>query len=352
MRDKLCELLNKYDAVLITSSQNLRYFSGFSGGEGICLIGKELDCIFVDSRYTVAAKKEAVGFDVIEYKAGTLFDEINSKLWEYSIKVVAFENTEMSVAQFERFRKNINGIEFESLDEDLTKLRMIKTDEEIELIAAAESIGDKAFEEVLPMLRTGISEREVAAELEYRMRKHGADKTSFDTIVVSGVKSSMPHGLPDNKKLESGDFVTMDFGCIYKGYCSDMTRTVVIEKAEEEQTKIYNTVLKAQKEGLNAIKAGIKGNEADETARRIIDEAGYGKCFGHSLGHGVGLMIHELPNLSPSSEIELRENMVVTCEPGIYIEGYGGVRIEDTVAVTKDGCINLAKSPKELIICG
>lgn len=352
MRRKLNDILKEVDAVMITSAPNLRYFSGFAGGEGVCVIGSGFKFLFVDSRYTVAAVNEAPEFEVIEFRGGKLCDEINSRLKSRSVTKLGFENGEMTVFEYDVYREKLSGIEFVGLGSRLTELRMIKTDAEIELMKTAEGIGDAAFSEVLPMIKAGVAECEIAAELEYRMRRHGADKTSFDTIVVSGIKSSMPHGIPSDKRLERGDFVTMDFGCVYKGYCSDMTRTVVIEKADDEQTKIYNTVLSAQLKGLETIRAGIKGKDADRTARDIISGAGYGRCFGHSLGHGVGLVIHELPNLSPASEITLCENMIVTCEPGIYVEGFGGVRIEDMVAVTKNGVENLASSPKELIICG
>ena len=349
---KLNDILKEVDAVMITSAPNLRYFSGFAGGEGVCVIGNGFKFLFVDSRYTVAAVNEAPDFEVIEFRVGKLCDEINSRLKSRSVTKLGFENGEMTVFEYDVYREKLSGIEFAGLGSRLTELRMIKTDAEIGLMKTAESIGDAAFSEVLPMIKAGAAECEIAAELEYRMRRHGADKTSFDTIVVSGIKSSMPHGIPSDKRLERGDFVTMDFGCVYKGYCSDMTRTVIIEKADDEQIKIYNTVLSAQLKGLEAIKAGIMGKDADRAARDIISDAGYGRCFGHSLGHGVGLVIHELPNLSPASEITLCENMIVTCEPGIYVEGFGGVRIEDMVAVTKTGVENLASSPKELIICG
>lgn len=349
---KLNDILKEVDAVMITSAPNLRYFSGFAGGEGVCVIGNDFKFLFVDSRYTVAAVNEAPDFEVIEFRGGKLCDEINSRLKSRSVTKLGFENGELTVLEYDVYREKISGIEFVGLGSRLTELRMIKTDAEIELMKTAESIGDAAFSEVIPMIKAGAAECELAAELEYRMRRHGADKTSFDTIVVSGIKSSMPHGIPSGKRIERGDFVTMDFGCVYKGYCSDMTRTVVIEKAGDEQIKIYNTVLSAQLKGLETIKAGIKGKDADRAARDIISDAGYGRCFGHSLGHGVGLVIHELPNLSPASEITLCEDMIVTCEPGIYVEGFGGVRIEDMVAVTKTGVENLASSPKELIICG
>lgn len=351
MWKKLYDILKNTDVVMLTSPHNMRYFSGFSGGEGVCIIGNGFRYLFVDSRYTIAAKQEAVDFEVIEFSGGKLLDEIASVFSERNVKKLSFEDEEVSFCAYNTYRNKFSQIEFEGVSKELSLLRMVKTEYEIQNISLAEKIGDIAFERVLPRIKKGVAECEIAAELEYQMRLMGAEKASFETVVVSGVKSGMPHGKPDGKKLEAGDFLTMDFGCVVNGYCSDMTRTVIIEKATDKQKEIYNTVLKAQLAGLNAIQSGIKGKDADAVSRDIIKEAGYGKCFGHSLGHGVGLLIHEQPNLSPLSETVLEENMIVTCEPGIYIENFGGVRIEDTVVVKKSGFLNLSSSPKELIIC-
>lgn len=352
MHKKLYDILNEIDVVLITSPHNLRYFSGFKGGEGVALVGREFRYLFVDSRYTEAATIEAACFDIIEYKGGKLLDNIYEKITKHSIVKIGFENRVMTVVEFDKYAEKFSKCNLVSLENRLDMLRIVKTEEELESIKKAAQIGNAAFRTVLPMIKCGVTECEIAAELEYKMRCLGSEGTSFDTIVVSGVKSSMPHGMPGDKKLESGDFVTMDFGAVYNGYCSDMTRTVVMESASDEQREIYNTVLNAQLTGLETIKAGISGKAADAAARSVIENAGYGKYFGHSLGHGVGLMIHELPNLSPMSDIVLKENMVVTCEPGIYIPKLGGVRIEDLVVVKKDGILNLTSSPKELIVCG
>lgn len=352
MISKLSGILKNADAVMITSPHNLRYFSGFSGGEGLCIIGNDFRCIFVDPRYTIAAKQEAKGFEVIEYSGGKLMDMLYSRLKESSVTVLAFEDADLTVSAYNQYTDKLSGIKLIGVSRELSGMRMVKTDKEIASIRIAEHIGDAAFKKVLPLIKKGVTEYEIAAELEYQMRLLGAEGPAFETVVVSGANSGMPHGKPGSKKLERGDLLTMDFGCIINGYCSDMTRTVVIEEAGEEHKRIYNIVLSAQLAGLEAIKAGIKGKDADKVARKIIEDAGYGKNFGHSLGHGVGLLIHELPNLSPMSDIVLQENMVVTCEPGIYIEGFGGVRIEDTVVVKQNGIENLTTSPKELIICG
>ncbi len=351
MYKKLENIFKETDAVLITSAHNLKYFSNFSGGEGVALIGKEFRFLFVDSRYTTSAKQEAKEFCVIEFSSGKLLEMLNEKIVRHSVKTVAFEDFEMTVSTYNLYKSRIDA-ELLPLGDKLSRLRMVKTDEEIIYLKKAESIGDEVFSKILPYIKAGVSENDIALEIEYQMRKLGAEGTSFETIVVSGKKSSMPHGRPDSKKLKCGDFVTMDFGCKYNGYCSDMTRTVAIEKIDEEQKKIYDTVLKAQKAGLDAIRAGVLAKDADFKARSAIEEAGYGRYFGHSLGHGVGLLIHELPNLSPKSDIILSENMVVTCEPGIYIEDFCGVRIEDMVVVKNDGYENLTNSTKELLICG
>lgn len=351
MYKKLGDILKEVDSVLITSPHNLRYFTGFRGGEGVALIGRDFRFLFVDSRYIEAARNEAVDYEVIEFGGGKLLDLIYNKISMASVKSVGFENDYMTVSEYDKYTDKLTDCTLVGLKNKLDMLRMIKTEEELGCIQKAAEIADKAFKEVLSKIKCGVSEYEIAAEIEYTMRRLGSDGTSFDTIVVSGVKSSMPHGVPDNKKIEYGDFVTMDFGCIYNGYCSDMTRTIIIGEANQKQVDVYNTVLKAQTSGLEHIKAGVVGKEADKVARDIITDAGYGEYFGHSLGHGVGLLIHEMPYLSPLSEVVLQENMIVTCEPGIYIPSFGGVRIEDLVVVKKNGIINLTNSTKELIIC-
>ncbi len=347
----ISDIFKKCDGVLITSPHNLRYFSGFSGGEGFCLMAKDLNVIIVDSRYTVAAKEECKGFQVIEYSSGKLFEIINNILNENSLKTLGFEDKSLTVGEYNLFKDKLD-VELLPLESDLDIIRSVKTDGEIELIKKAEEIGDIAFSNIIPLVKVGMTENDLAAEIEYQMRKLGAIGPSFSTIAVSGRKTAMPHGIPDSKKIEKGDMITLDFGCVYNGYCSDMTRNLCMGEPTKRQKEIYDIVLKAQLSGLSAIKAGVTGKDADKAARDIIEDAGYGAYFGHSLGHGVGLMIHELPNLSPRSDTVLLENTVVSCEPGIYIEGEFGVRIEDLVVVKKDGIINLTSSTKELIVCG
>jgi Xaa-Pro aminopeptidase len=347
--NKLNDSWNDLDGIILTSPHALRYFTGFCGGEGIALIGPSLRCLFVDSRYTVAALKEAPAFEVIEFGAGQRDILLRERMQK--MRAIGYEDEYLTVAEFQHLKENCKEIaEWVGLSRKLEQLRIIKTDKELSCLRKAEEIAADAFLAVLPQIKAGISEIEVAAELEYQMRKRGSEGTAFETIVVSGAKSSMPHGKPDEKKIAIGDFVTIDFGCIYQGYCSDMTRTVGIGRITKEQRTIYETVQKAQQCGLDAIRAGISASEADNAARQIIKESGYGEYFGHSLGHGVGLLIHELPNLSPKSEIMLQAGMVVTCEPGIYIPNLGGVRIEDMVCVTENGVENFTPISKDLLI--
>lgn len=338
------------DAVLITDPFNMRYLSGFRGGEGMLCLSKNRRVLITDSRYTEAARKES-DFQVIEenreHRRGQILAEC---MEEDGAEIVGYEDCSLRCREFEDLRKALPAVkEWVPLGGSIDRLRRIKTPEEQELLQRAEAIGDAAFAELLKVLRPGMTELEAAAELEYQMKKHGASGFSFDTIMASGANSSMPHAVPGTKKLETGDFVTMDFGCLYEGYCSDMTRTVVLGRASEKQREIYDTVLRAQKAALDVIRAGMTGSEVDRAARRIIEEAGYGQCFGHGLGHSVGLFIHEEPRLSPADDTVLEAGMSETVEPGIYLPGFGGVRIEDLVIVTEDGCRNLTRSPRELI---
>lgn len=343
-------LWEQTEAVLLTSPHNLQYFTGFTGGEGLGLLTERETVLFVDSRYTESAKHEVKNTQVLEFSGKNKKELLSSYLQNYAS--VGYEDEDMTVAEFSVIKEYCSSGEWIGVSGQLSKIRMIKTEEELSYLCKAESIGVSALSKVIPMIHIGVTEFEIAAELEYQMRKLGGEGTSFEIIAVSGYRSGFPHGKPSEKKLESGDFLTLDFGCIYHGYCSDMTRTFGIGKLSEEQIRIYDTVKKAQEAGLSAIKAGVSGKDADQSARAVIENAGYGKYFGHSLGHGVGLLIHELPNLSPMSEVILQSNMVVTCEPGIYIPDLGGVRIEDMVCVTEDGIENMTAFSKELLILG
>ena len=339
--------------VLITDPYSLRYYTGFCGGEGIALCTKEEAVLYVDSRYTEAAagevKDAASGFIVREYNHDApLFDQLRDQLTKASAETVGFEDRSMVCSTFTKYHKEL-GCRLIPLEDALLIPRQIKTDAELAYLRKAEAIGDQAFSHILTVLKPGITELEVAAELEYTMKKCGAGGLSFDTIVASGIHSSMPHAIPTEKKLENGDFVTMDFGCIYKGYCSDMTRTVVIGKASAEQRKVYETVLQAQLAAMEGLRPGMQCREVDTIARDLIRDAGYGEYFGHGLGHSVGLYIHESPALNTRDETVLVPGMIETIEPGIYIPGFGGVRIEDMGVVTREGYESFATSRKELI---
>jgi len=274
---------------------------------------------------------------------------INQVFLAEGIGTLGFEANQVRYSTYQSLKERLAAKELVPLSGELAELRRIKTAEEIELHRQAEHIGDIAFEEILKELKPGVTELEIAAKLEYIMKMNGADKLSFESIVASGGNSSKPHAEPGHKKIESGDFVTMDFGCVYNGYCSDMTRTVVVGKANEKQKEIYNTVLKAQLAVLDMLKPGYPGKAYDKVARDLIYGAGYEGYFGHGLGHSVGLEIHENPRFSMIEEDIIEAGMIMTVEPGIYIPDFGGVRIEDMVVMTADGYENLTHSEKELI---
>lgn len=338
------------DAILVTSPYNMRYISGFAGGEGLLYITKEKSILFTDSRYTIQAKAESKTFEVVESASQSeTIKKLTVLFEEDKIETVGIEDQVLTYKEARDYMDISAKINWVGLGNKLEELRIIKTEDELRKLEMAEGIGDAAFSHILSIIKPGITELEIAAELEYFMKKNGALKTSFDSIIASGIHSSMPHAIPTTKKIEIGDFVTMDFGCMIDGYCSDMTRTIVVGKANEKQKEIYNIVLKAQLESLAAVKAGIKGCEVDAIARKIIGEAGYGDCFGHGLGHSVGLFIHEDPRFSPTCNEMIRANTVMTVEPGIYVDGFGGVRIEDMIVVTEDGYKNFAHSEKNLI---
>lgn len=352
MKEKILRILqgNRLDAVLISNPYNIRYLSGYSGGTGYLYISREKQAVLTDSRYTIAAKKETEGYSVIEVsKSEDYHKAVYALLLEEKGKCLGFEADTVTYSEYQDWAGNLKGIELVGLTDEFTALRQIKQDWELERLREAEAIGDRAFKKILDIIKPGMTELSVAAHLEFIMKQEGAEALSFDTIAASGINSSMPHAVPTEKVIEEGDFLTLDFGCVYKGYCSDMTRTVVVGKADKRQKEIYGVVSHAQQSALDFIKADYKGREIDKVARDVIKNAGYGKYFGHGLGHSVGLFIHEEPRLSPNEENVIREGMVVTVEPGIYIPDFGGVRIEDMVVVTKEGIINLTASPKELI---
>ncbi len=345
--EKIQKKLDDVDAVIITSPYNRRYFTDFKSSAGISLITKKNSYFLVDFRYIEKAKATIKTSQcILLTKRKDQLDEIFQK---ENIKRIGFEDDFVTVAALNMLKEEFPQVEFVPFSEFILHQRTIKSHQELEKIKKAQAITDKGFSYIINFIKPGMTEKEISLELEYYMKKNGADALAFDNIVVSGKNSSLPHGVPGDKKVETGDFITMDFGAMYDGYCSDMTRTVALGKVTEEMREVYNTVLKAQKACLEKIKAGVTGFEIDKIARDIIYE-NYEGCFGHGLGHSVGLEIHEMPAFNTVYKGKIEEGTIMTVEPGIYIENKFGVRIEDMVYITKEGCINLTSSPKDLII--
>lgn len=347
----LQKLLNDNEAFLITSDSNRFYLTEFNSSAGIVLITKTKAVFFIDFRYFEKAKS------VVHSCDARLYDKGDKDIYDFckqeNIKKIFIETSFVSLSKYSYYRSLFEDIEISkenTLDNALFEMRAVKSERELKFMKEAQSLTEKTFDYILPRITVGRTERQIMLDMEFFMRSLGADGVSFDFIVVSGKNSAMPHGVPTDKKIEKGDFVTMDFGARVNGYCSDMTRTVAIGAINKEQQAVYDTVLKAQISACNAIKAGDICSDIDKVARDIIYNAGYKGCFGHSLGHSVGIDIHESPTLSPSCKAVLKVGNVVTVEPGIYIENKFGVRIEDMVCVTNQGCINLTNSNKDLII--
>ena len=351
---KIAAKLKEYDldAMLLTGEANRLYASGFhsTGTDGVALVTKEKTYYFTDSRYTEAAARYVQGAELQEVGRGRGYATlIGEAIAEQNICRMGFEDAYMTVQDYERYRKAL-ACELVPATELLWQLRIVKDDEELDAIMAAQRIAEKAYDEILNEVRPGITEKEIAARLQYLMLHYGASDMAFDPIVVSGPNSSLPHGVPSERVIQGGEFVTMDFGCIYKGYCSDMTRTVAVGSATEEMQQVYQTVLSAQLAGIAAARAGVLGCEIDRAAREVIAAAGYGNCFGHGFGHGIGVEIHEAPTASPAYEKPMPAGAVISAEPGIYLPGKFGVRIEDMILLTEDGCRNLTRASKELTI--
>lgn len=343
------EISNKnLQGILITKDKNRYYLTGFTGSSGYLLITPKEVFLLTDFRYIEQAKQETNGCQIINH-AKKWTDTLQELLNAQKIMQLGFEQDQMPYGQFELIKKEIPGIDLIGTENIVESFRECKDEFEIELIRKAAEIADQAFQRILPLIKPGIKEIELAAELEYQMRILGSEAPAFDTIIASGLRAALPHGAASEKEIEPGDLVVFDFGATYKGYRSDMTRTIMIGKAKEKEKQIYNLVLESQLAGLNQVKAGETGHNIDSVAREIIIRNGYGEFFGHGLGHGVGLDIHENPRLAGGSLLPLKPGMIVTVEPGIYLEGWGGVRIEDMVLVTDEGYENFTKTPKNLI---
>ncbi len=340
--DKIRKFLKDGEGAIISGFPNIFYYSGFTSQDAFLVITKDRQILATDFRYITQAKQQAEDFEIYDTANGTdkLFGGIKEKTF-------GFEEDIMTVREFAKFQRLTEKLL--PMSQKLSAPRRVKDRVEIEKIAKAEELAKEALLNTLPKIKVGITEREVAREIEFFMLRNGAEKTSFETIVASGVRSAMPHGVASEKPICAGDFVTIDFGCVLDGYCSDMTRTFVMSKAGERQREIYETVLKAQLEAISAIAEGKSCAEIDRVARDIIKNAGYGDNFGHSLGHSLGIEIHESPNFSQKSSDIIEKGNVITVEPGIYIEGFGGVRIEDVVCIGEKA-ENLTNFTKELII--
>ena len=340
------------DAMLLSCEANRFYASGFhsSGTDGMALVTRNKNYYFTDSRYTEAAERAVQDAELREVGPGHGYTvRLKEAVEEQSLKKVGYEDAYMTVRDFETYRRAL-PCELVPAADLLTELRRVKDREELEIMTAAQRIAERALEDILKELRPGVTEREIAARLQYLMLHYGAENMSFDPIVVSGPNGSLPHGVPSEKEIQSGEFVTMDFGCIYHGYCSDMTRTVAVGSVTEEMRTVYETVLTAQKAGIAAARAGVTGRDVDGAARQVIADAGYGDFFGHGFGHGVGVEIHEAPTASSANDRPLPAGAVISAEPGIYLPGKLGVRIEDVIVLTESGCENLTRAPKELLI--
>ncbi len=337
------------DAMLVTSEPGEFYAVGFHG-EGAVVVSRTECRYFTDSRYIESAEKQITGAAItMTDRAKNIKALVVKAVEELGIRTMGFEENYMTVAQYELYREALS-CELKPANALIGGLRAAKDAEEIALMEQAQAITDRAFAEILKFIQPGMTEREIAAKLQYDMLRFGADKMSFDPIVVTGPNGSLPHGIPGDRKVERGSFITMDFGCKYGGYCSDMTRTVAVGEPTEEMRKVYNTVLEAQKAGIAAARAGVPGKQIDAAARKVIEDAGYGAYFGHGYGHSVGIEIHESPNANTVDETPMPVGAAVSAEPGIYLPGRFGVRIEDVTIMTEDGCIDITKSPKELII--
>lgn len=341
---------DRVDGLLLTSRYSRHYGAEFDIAEGMAIVSRKGCRYFTDSRYIESAANNIHNFEVIMTDFSRNYTQlINQAIADFSIHALGYEEEYMTAGACARFQESLNA-ELVPYNEKIRAFRDVKEEWELERLRKAQQIADAAFLEVLPRLKVGMTELEAQAELIYCMYKNGAQGLSFDPIVVSGPNTSLPHGVAGDRVIQPGDFLTMDFGVLYQGYCSDTTRTVAFGYATEEMRQVYSVVLKAQCTALAATRAGVTGKYVDGVARQVITDAGYGDYFGHSYGHGVGLEIHEGPNMNMRNEAPLPAGAVCSAEPGIYLPGRFGVRIEDVVVIHEDGCEDITHSPKELII--
>lgn len=337
------------EALLVTNSYNRRYMTGFTGSSGMVLVTEAKAYLLTDFRYMTQAPQQAPNYTVTEHKAKPM-ETVKELLNGLGIKRVGFEQNDLSFGSYKSYADDLAGIELVPTSFVVEMLRMIKDESELAVMQEAADIADAAFTHIQGYIKPGVSELEIAIELEFFMRKKGATSTSFDTIVASGERSALPHGIASDRRLGNNEFVKMDYGALYKGYCSDITRTVVLGQPTDKHREIYAIVKEAQLTCLEGLKPGMTGAQGDALARDVIKKAGYGEYFGHGTGHSFGLQIHENPRLSPTCDVVLEPGMTITVEPGIYLPGFGGVRIEDDVVLTENGIKILTRSTKELLL--
>lgn len=348
--EQIAAHLGELDAVLLTGEANCYYATGFMG-EGVAVVSRKGSWYFTDSRYTEAAGKTIGSTAVIweTSRENPFAALINRALEASGAEKVGFEDEHMTVAEYNGYREKLHCT-LVPASAFMTELRGSKDEEELGYMVAAQRIAEGALEQICREIHPGMTEKQIAARLDYLMVSAGAEKTSFDTIIASGPNGSMPHAVPSERQVQEGDFITMDFGCVYKGYCSDMTRTVALGQPTEEMKKVYHIVLEAQLAGIAAAAAGVTGAAIDAAARKVIDDAGYGQYFSHSFGHSLGIDIHESPSAYPGNNEPMPEGAVVSAEPGIYIPGRFGVRIEDVMVLRRDGAEVITRAPKALLV--
>ena len=349
--EKYLSLLDgQVDGLLLTSRYSRHYGAEFDIAEGVAIVTKAGCRYFTDSRYIESAQNGIQGFEVLEInRENTYIQRLNQAIADFNVTTLGFEENYLTVAEYDRYVQSLNA-KLVPFTKEINGFRGVKEEWELELMRKAQAIADKAFAEVITRIKVGMTELELQAELIYCLYKNGGQGLSFDPIVVSGPNSSLPHGVAGERVIREGDFITMDFGVLYHGYCSDMTRTVAVGYATEEMQTVYNTVLQAQLAGIAATKAGVPGKDIDGAARKVITDAGYGSYFGHGYGHSLGLEVHESPSPNGANSQGMPENAVTSAEPGIYLPGKFGVRIEDVVVIKADGVENITHSPKNLII--
>ena len=334
------------DTVFISNKDNIRYYSGFTGTFAFLLISDSKSLIITDSRYISRAQEECPDYEIYQLKSGDNWIENSTK--KINSKIIGFEGNHVSVNMLNQLKERSHkDLAWQDFSEQITKNRTIKSKSEVVKIEEAISISDRAFNTISKKIKVGMTEKEIAWDIEKEIRVLGAESISFDTIVASGINGSKPHHSPTDKKITNGEAITIDMGAKYKGYCSDLTRTIFIGEPDKKFKKVYKTVLRSQLIAIETAKADMTGEEIDKISRDIITNEGYGEYFGHSLGHGVGLEIHENPGVGPNSKNKILAGMVYTIEPGIYIDGWGGIRIEDMVLMSDNGNKLLSHAEKE-----